>query len=307
MANRHLSRSIVLQSLFEWDLSGKPEGLKGIIDRNVVEFAPGHSDNDFMYSLGETVQRKQAVIDDIITKAAPEWPIEKISNVDRSVLRMGLAELLFGDREQVPPKVAINEAIELAKTFGGENSGKFVNGVLGAVYKEIGEPGKDQTTKPKASKIKEPEEPIDISKLPVEAKAGGIIFTHHEGKTLVALVHDVFGYWTLPKGKIESGENESEGATREIQEEIGVSVTIDEKLGENEYIANKPEQGKIVKHVSYFLAFAPYEPLTLENKEHKGGLDNADWFDAKDVLNLRIYDDIKPLIAKAIELAKVKK
>jgi 8-oxo-dGTP pyrophosphatase MutT (NUDIX family) len=104
----------------------------------------------------------------------------------------------------------------------------------------------------------------------------------------------------------DSGENESEGATREIQEEIGVSVTIDEKLGENEYIANKPEQGKIVKHVSYFLAFADYKPLTLEHKENKGGLDNADWFEAKDVLGLRIYDDIKPLIAKAIELAKAK-
>ncbi len=155
MANRHLSRSIVLQSLFEWDFGGKPEDLKSIIDHNVVEFAPGHSDNEFMYSLAETVQRKQQVLDDIITKAAPEWPLEKISNVDRSVLRMGLAELLFGDREQVPPKVAINEAIELAKTFGGENSGKFVNGVLGAVYKEIGEPGKDQISKPKAIRSKD--------------------------------------------------------------------------------------------------------------------------------------------------------
>ncbi len=113
-----------------------------------------------MYELAETVQRKQSIIDDIITKAAPEWPIEKISNVDRNILRMGLAELLFGDRDQVPPKVAINESIELAKNFGGENSGKFVNGVLGAVYKEIGEPGKDQLSKPRAPK--EPEEPIDI-------------------------------------------------------------------------------------------------------------------------------------------------
>ncbi len=133
MANRHLSRSIVLQSLFEWDFSGKPDDLNSIIDKNVVDFAPGHSDNEFMYNLADTVKRKQSVIDDIISKAAPEWPLDKISNVDRSVLRMGLAELLFGDRDQVPPKVAINEAIELAKTFGGENSGKFVNGVLGAV------------------------------------------------------------------------------------------------------------------------------------------------------------------------------
>jgi hypothetical protein len=86
---------------------------------------------------------KKAEIDDIIVKAAPEWPLDKISIVDRNVLRIGLYELIFSDRDEVPAKVAINESIELAKNFGGENSGKFVNGVLGAVYKELGEPGKE--------------------------------------------------------------------------------------------------------------------------------------------------------------------
>lgn len=114
-----------------------------------------------------------------------------------------LRNFSFGDREQVPPKVAINEAIELAKTFGGENSGKFVNGVLGAVYKEIGEPGKEQFSKPKAPKVKEPEEEIDPATLPVEAKSGGLIYTKHDGRLWVALVHDVFGYWTLVKSGVE--------------------------------------------------------------------------------------------------------
>ena len=108
MANRHLSRSIVLQSLFEWDFTGKPENLKEMVDKNIVEFAPGHTDQAFMYMLSETVQRKQVILDDIIVKAAPEWPIDKIGMVDRNILRLGLAELLFGDRDQVPPKVAIN-------------------------------------------------------------------------------------------------------------------------------------------------------------------------------------------------------
>ena len=165
MANRHLSRSIVLQSLFEWDFTGYPEAMRATVDRNIAEFAPGHNDTAFIYGLAELVERKRAIIDDIIIKAAPEWPLDKISNIDRNVLRMGLAELLFGDREQVPPKVAINESIELAKTFGGENSGKFVNGVLGAVYKEIGEPGKDQTTKQKGPK---PVVEEDLSKIPIE-------------------------------------------------------------------------------------------------------------------------------------------
>src|SRR3989344_812422 len=144
MANRHLSRSIVLQTLFEWDFQSEEkkrknlddEEVKEILKRNIKEFAPGFEDDGFVFSLLEKIFKKHVTIDEIIEKAAPDWPIDKISVIDRNILRIGLTELLFGDRKEVPPKVAINEAIELAKTFGGENSGKFVNGVLGAVYKE---------------------------------------------------------------------------------------------------------------------------------------------------------------------------
>ncbi len=300
MANRHLSRSIVLQALFEWDFGNKPEDLKAIIDRDTAEFAPGHNDQAFIYTLAELVQRKQTIIDDILMKAAPEWPLEKISNVDRNILRMGLAELLFGDREQVPPKVAINEAIELAKTFGGENSGKFVNGVLGAVYKEIGEPGKDQVSKPRAPKVKEPEEPIDISKLPVEAKGGGIVHARHDGVDYVALVHDVFGYWTLPKGGAEEGETIEQTAKREIEEKLGIPVTeLGPEIGSIEYVASHPEKGKLLKKVVFYLAEAEYTELDLHTN---GGLDKAQWFQLHEVVDLTIYDDILPLIAKAIGL-----
>ncbi len=300
MANRHLSRSIVLQALFEWDFSSNPEELKTIIDRDMAEFAPGHTDAAFVYELAEIVQRKQAIIDDIITKAAPEWPLDKISNVDRNILRMGLAELLFGDREQVPPKVAINESIELAKNFGGENSGKFVNGVLGAVYKEIGEPGKDQATKMKTPKA--PEEPIDISKLVIEAKAGGIVHARHEGTDYVALVHDVFGYWTLPKGGVEEGETNEEGGQREIEEKLGIKVeSLGPEIGAIDYVASHPEKGKIRKIVTFYLAEAKYQALDLHSH---GGLDKAAWFQLHEVVDLTIYDDILPLIAKAIGLIK---
>lgn len=145
MANRHLSRSIVMQSLFEWDFWGKDknEHLKGIVERNISEFAPGITDVDFIWSLINGITEKSMEIDGWIVKYAPEWPLDQITIVDRNVLRIGIFELLFGNRDEVPPKVAINEAIELAKNFGGESSGKFINGVLGAIYKEIGEPGKD--------------------------------------------------------------------------------------------------------------------------------------------------------------------
>ncbi len=138
MASRHLSRSIVMQSLYEWDFTGKkPENFIKIIEKNVKEFGPGLKDERLVWQLANGVAGKITELDKIIERAAPEWPIDQITIIDRNVLRIGLYELLFGKKTEVPPKVAINEAIELAKTFGGESSGKFINGVLGTVYKEI--------------------------------------------------------------------------------------------------------------------------------------------------------------------------
>src|SRR3989344_5091697 len=119
MSNRHLSRSIVLQSLFEWDFKKSPESDSlEIFSRNAKEFAPDHGDMAFMKSLFENVLSRRNDLDTIITKAAPDWPLDKISIIDRNILRIGLYELLFADRKEVPTKVAINEAIELAKAFG---------------------------------------------------------------------------------------------------------------------------------------------------------------------------------------------
>ena len=140
MASRHLSRSIVMQSLYEWDFYGKKAGsLEKIIDRNVKDFGPGLEDLKFVHELAEGVTKHIEAIDKIIEKAAPEWPIAQIPLIDRNVLRIGLYELLYSNKEEVPPKVAINEAIELAKTFSGQISGKFINGVLGTVYKQLEE------------------------------------------------------------------------------------------------------------------------------------------------------------------------
>ncbi|MEK9134854.1 MAG: transcription antitermination factor NusB [Patescibacteria group bacterium] len=137
MASRHLSRSIAMQSLYEWDFSEKKSDLQKITERNIGEFGPGLEDKSFTWQLVTGIVQHIQEIDKIIEKAAPQWPIDQISIIDRNVLRMGLYELLYEDKTAVPPKVAINEAIELAKSFGGENSGKFINGVLGTVYKEI--------------------------------------------------------------------------------------------------------------------------------------------------------------------------
>src|SRR3989344_2483620 len=116
MANRHLARSIVLQSLFEWDFKeGKNADISSIVENNAHEFGPGLPDISFMRSLAESIIEKREKLDIVIESSAPEWPIDRISIVDRNVLRIGLYELLYADRTEVPAKVAINEAIELAK------------------------------------------------------------------------------------------------------------------------------------------------------------------------------------------------
>ncbi len=293
MANRHLSRSIVLQSLFEWDFSHKTlANAKDIFKRNAEEFAPGLGDFSFMNTLLLGVLDKQKDIDVIIEKAAPDWPIDKISVMDRNILRVGLFELLFADRSQVPPKVAINEAIELAKTFGGETSSKFVNGVLGAVYKELGEPGKDETSRDKknTAAIQTP--------APTEYLAGAVVYARDGEDIYLALVHDVFGRWTLSKGHIEGTDPEAE-IKRVIKEEISLDVEIKATLGANEYITYHPEKGKVKKNVTYYLVESPFVDLKLVNS---GGLDDAKWFKMGDILDLNFYNDILPLITKAVNI-----
>ncbi len=300
MANRHLARSTVLQSLYEWDFRNKADSeTTEIITRNAEEFAGEAGDLSFMKELMFNILEKRRDIDNIITKAAPDWPLDKISIVDRNILRIGLYELLFADKKEVPAKVAINEAIELAKSYGGEKSGKFVNGVLGSVYREMGEPGKDETSKKKKNKIAD----IPFEKMPIEKLGGTIVFSKDDEEVYIALVHDVFGYWTLPKGHIKEDESETEGTERAVSEEIGIPISIKEKLGKNEYVASHPEKGKIRKQVIYYLAEAKFKPLKLDRS---GGLDDINWFKLGDIINLNFYNDILPIVTKAINLLTAK-
>lgn len=150
MSNRHLARTIAMQSLYEWDFNKmKIEDLSVLIQNNIKEFAPGFADNGFINHLVKGVINNLEKINELITKYAPEWPLEQITVVDRNILRIGICELKFSKGE-IPPKVAINEAIELAKSFGGESSGKFVNGVLGSIYKDMADKSEIIITEDKA-------------------------------------------------------------------------------------------------------------------------------------------------------------
>ncbi len=137
MATRHLVRTIIFQSLYEWDFYKHKKNLGIILERNLEEFGPGIDEPEFAWKIMKGIIEHLQAIDEAIKKFAPEWPIEQISIVDRNILRLGIYELNYADKKEVPPKVAMNEAVEIAKGYGSVNSPRFVNGVLGSIYKLI--------------------------------------------------------------------------------------------------------------------------------------------------------------------------
>lgn len=148
MATRHLVRTVILQSLYEWDFFAQKRDIVAILDRNLSEFASGIDEPEFAWKILKGIVDHREQIDNVIVKAAPEWALDKIAIIDRNILRIGLYELLYADHKEVPPKVAINESIEMAKAYGGPSAGRFVNGVLGTIYRTMkeGEKTKSEST-----------------------------------------------------------------------------------------------------------------------------------------------------------------
>jgi N utilization substance protein B len=158
MSNRHLARTIAMQTLYEWDFNGRSHpDIVGLLHDNFKQFAPDFSDDGFSEVIIRGVMDHLDDLDATITKYAPEWPLEQITIVDRNVLRIGVFELKFSP--DVPPKVAINEAIEVAKGFGGDSSGKFVNGVLGAIFRDLQAQGKFPNEPPAVAPTSRPTPP----------------------------------------------------------------------------------------------------------------------------------------------------
>jgi len=151
MSNRHLSRIIVLQTLYEWDF--RPEAdIDDLITQNVENF---HEpiDREFIERMIAGVIAQQESLDSTIAKSAPDWPVDQIASIDKTILRMAIFELSF-DKE-TPPRVIINEAVELAKAFGGDNSSKFINGVLGTLYREDPRYNADEATETEPKPLEE--------------------------------------------------------------------------------------------------------------------------------------------------------
>lgn len=156
MSNRHLARTLAMQTLFAWDFNGNSSNnLKDIIAENFANFAPDFDDNGFAENTVNGVVDNLKTIDAHIVKYATEWPLDQITIIDRNILRIGVYEILID--ESIPPRVAINEAIEIAKNYGGESSGKFVNGVLGAIYNDLPEKVRESDHKAEEEKKKQEE------------------------------------------------------------------------------------------------------------------------------------------------------
>ncbi len=292
MSQRHISRQIALQTMYELDVRAVLDidrvDLRDVINRNIEELSPDHKDKTYLYDLLDMVLTRLSTINDIIVKAAPEWPMEKISYIDRNILRIGLAELLFADREQVPPKVAIDQAIELAKAFGSETSSKFINGVLGAIYKELGEPDKNSIARKRNLE---------------EELTGVVLYSIDKGEMYIGLVHDLFKHWTICKSHTDTEKTDIENIKRVAKKEFGIDEVLDyHVVKKGQYIANHPEKGKIVKNVTYYLVKVPHlEPIA----ELGGGLDDAKWWKLSEMGSIKIYKEINDLLATCVASLKL--
>ncbi|MDI9325490.1 MAG: transcription antitermination factor NusB [Alphaproteobacteria bacterium] len=221
-------------------------------------------------------------IDTIISRLAPEWPVEKINYIDKNILRLGVFELLFGKTYDTPKKVAINEALELARAFSDEKTTRFINGVLGALYKEIGDP----------------ESSIPVKR--VKKSVGGLTFFYDKGIIVYALVHDIFGKWTLSKDKVLPEEKLENAIVRVMQQELGLTVTVEEEIGYNVYIAHPPE-GSVKKEVTYFLVRTHNNEIDMKPNE---GLREVRWLTREEIERLPVYKDMRALLVDGMDKAE---
>ncbi len=288
MSNRHLARTLVLQSLFQWDFNERKENIKKLLEFNRQEFAPDFDDQGFSDGLINELVDKVKVIDEMIVKYAPEWPLDQITPVDRNVLRIGIYELKYA--QDIPPKVAINEAIELAKTYSGVSSGKFINGVLGSIYKDMQEKGEKKDLE------KEP---------PREFSAGGVVYRQESDNYMFIVIYDAYDKWTFPKGHIKEEEDQEKAAKREIGEEVGIKQLVNQGyLGSIDIKVNEPNKRAVPKTVHYYLFETSETNIKIAKKEP--GVQEAKWATQVEVLEIIGYENAKEIFIKALELLKLK-
>ena len=292
-SNRHLGRIVVLQTLYEYEFRSQAQDktvdLAEIIFRNMKQYEEAIGDKQFVQDLLNGIIERQVELDTKLQPMAPEWPISQIARIDRNVLRMGLYELLYS-RETVPPKVAINEAVELAKAFGSDNSSKFINGVLGTAYKLFVEHFRKYFHRTRRSSIQE---------IVREPTAGGVIFRRNQKNEVeILLIQDSKDRWTIPKGHIEEGETAQETAKREIGEEAGLhDVKIIGWLVKINFRYRRIDR-LVLMTTQVFLVKALGDTDAIQKEDWMNGIR---WFSFSDALDEIEYEDIGKLILLAMK------
>ncbi len=284
-SKRYITRETVLQTLFEDEFHNKTlifENLIKIFNRINEEMKDLSADKLYGQILLKGIVAKKEEIDKIIESVATNWPIDRMLAVDRNILRIGLFEMLFGVEFDTPPKVAINEAIELAKVYGGNQSYKFINGVLGKIYTETLKDDKDNIP----------------SKKNIYA-VGGLVYTKKDNIFYFAFVKDVSNKWTLPKKTIKKTDDEVSSVVNGIKDELGLlNPTIVTEIENVSFISHPPE-GPVRKEVKYFLMHSDFHDLTLHKTE---GLIEAKWIAFDDIDQIKKYKDLNSIIKKGMEV-----
>lgn len=283
MANRHLGRTLVLQTLFEWDFNAGKKDMLECLEHVFESFAPDYDDNGFTKGLVNGVIEHIEELNGYITKFAKDWPLDQINTVDRNVLRIGVYELKYSS---LPHKVIINEAIELAKAYGGPSSGKFINGVLGSVYREL--EGEGILPRPSAK------EELVVT----QYAAGGVVMRESGEGTSVLLIKDGIGKFTFPKGKISESDDLIEATKREVEEETGISdMRVYDKIGEIQVTVNEPDKEPVRKLVHYHLVTTDQEDLQLKIGR---GVTGGGWVTLEKARDIISYANARDILDKAV-------
>ena len=280
---RSTFRTTVFRSLYEADFRNitDPDAVVSVFDRIADDEGIQCSKEEKRY-VQETIHgvlAHQKDIDKMLAAVATDWPIEKMAIVDRNVLRLGLFEILFGEPFNVPPKVAISEAIETVKLYGGEASGAFVNGVLGTILKEVKTPDEIESTSSARKMV------------------GSLVFAVRDDVPCFVFIKDMKNKWTVPKGRIQEQETLQDAVSRVTREEVGLTVKALHQIGRDMYINHSPD-GVVRKDVTYLLSEGQYAPLNLKACE---GLKDVGWFTAEEAAALPMYKNVITILRDAVQ------
>ncbi len=291
MSSRSAARPVIVSVLYALGQNkAYSDNVEDALSYVISEFGEPGLDTGFVHTIVDGVLKKQSILDEIIAKAAPRWTHD-MNMMDKAILRASIYELLF-ESAQTPAKVVISQAVALADQYASPENRRFVNGVLGSVYREIENSSLDAGGATTAS--------VDEPGVTNEYKVAAAVFSRHDDSIMIALVHDMWGYWTFPKGSVVAGMTQTESCAFKVEEEIGVPITVVEEVGTNTYTAQHPVKGTVAKNVTYFVAVTQYAPLTLTTS---GGLDDVRWFPIGKIEKLHMYDDITQMVIKALPIA----